>query len=103
MDPLRYDTELASSEYLQAILPELRVAIDAEDADRLVQLIEDSRTEAGEQTVYAILAHLLQLARNPLTEGASSACIEVALQRYQTNHVSPETLKSWDRWSSQSD
>lgn len=77
------EDEAAPSGYLLAEYAECRAAIAAGDDDRLIQVVEHIRNEAGRDTAITVLRDLLQLARNPITEPASAACIEIALQRYK--------------------
>ncbi|MPY81408.1 MAG: hypothetical protein GEV04_24065 [Actinophytocola sp.] len=76
----------ATNAYLQVQFAALRHAIDAEDDDHLIRIVDHIRAEVGGHTARSVIADLLRLARNPITDAASAACIETAMQRYQARY-----------------
>jgi hypothetical protein len=73
-------------DYLAAQFAAMRDAIEWDDDDRLIQIVDHVRAEMGMDAAWAVVTDLLRLARNPITDPAHAACIETALDRYRARY-----------------
>lgn len=62
----------------------LRVAIDAEDDEQLVRIVDHIWAEGGKRSALEVVTNLLKLARNPIVDPRKATFIEIAMMQYRS-------------------